>query len=101
MIIDTLAAYRLTRLLQKDSFPPAKAVRDWAEDRGGLLAEMFECPWCLGMWVSLGVAAVSHRRLTPGVVLRALAMSAGVGMLRELEEVLEELWDEHSKGVGV
>jgi hypothetical protein len=91
VIIETLASYRLTRLLQKDSFPPAEALRRRVMDRGGLL----ECPWCLGMWVSLGVVTLRRRRLGANELLAALAIGAVVGATREVEEVLEDLWDEH------
>jgi hypothetical protein len=95
VIIETLASYRLTRLLQKDSFPPAEALRRRVMDRGGSLADMWECPWCLGMWVSLGVVVLRRRRLGADELLAALAIGAAVGATREVEEVLEDLWDEH------
>lgn len=89
-IVDTLAAYRLTRLLQVDGFPPAAAVRELATARPGDLKDMFECPWCLGMWVSLGV--VIMRRTLPktwNVLSQALAMSVFVALFREAEEAFE------------
>jgi hypothetical protein len=89
VLVEALASYRLTRLLQKDAFPPAKWVRDKVEDRGGKVAELWECPWCLGMWTSLLVVTIVRRK--PDVV-RALAINVFVGVMREVEEVVEERW---------
>lgn len=84
MIVAALAAYRLTRLLQKDTFPPAMATREAVLTEGpGWLVEMWECPWCLGFWVSL-VTCLLMRLDKP--VMRALAISVFVGAAREIEE---------------
>lgn len=83
-LIDAAAAYRITRLLQTDTFPPAALLRGRIDERGGLLAEMYECPWCLGFWVS--VAVVAARRLVPhlwGPIACALATSVVVGLMSE------------------
>lgn len=82
-VIDALAAYRLTRLLQEDTFPLAEAVRDFVREKGSdRFVEMFECPWCLGFWISAGV--VGARRALPSAwhpVATALATSAVVGII--------------------
>lgn len=90
MILETLASYRLLRLLQKDTFPPTKRLRDAIEDRGHpLLQELWECPWCLGMWTSLVVVTIVRKK--PDVV-RALAMNVVVASMREVEEYVEDTW---------
>lgn len=82
-LVDALAAYRITRLLQQDTLPVAADIREVVSDYGGPFAEMYECPWCLGFWVSLGV--VLSRRLFPrawSLVATAFAASAVTGWLR-------------------
>lgn len=122
LVVAVLAAWRLTRLITTDGFPPIKTVRDWllrrwpspdseypdhevtVDDDGvprlgtGLpvvevggrwlavtphwLGDLVTCVWCAGMWVSLGVVA-----LTPGVswplpgLFLALGCSAVVGWI--------------------
>lgn len=55
------AAFRLTRLLAWDTFPPVVRARLWllGDDheppRSLLLVELFACAFCLGFWVSLGL----------------------------------------------
>lgn len=84
-LLSALAAFRLTRLLQRDSFPPAAALRSLVVERGpGWLVEMYECGWCLGMYVAFAVVAVS--RLAPQqweLVAMALAISTVIGFLSE------------------
>jgi hypothetical protein len=93
LLVDALAAYRLTRLVTADTITePARGAiieRAYRADRvthregvslvaepGGTwsevalndpeppkLAELVTCRWCAGMWVSLGVVAA--RRLVP------------------------------------
>jgi hypothetical protein len=65
-LVLALAAYRLTRLLAWDDWPPIVRVRDrllgaqiksgntpYREFRRPLLVELFRCAFCLGWWVSL------------------------------------------------
>jgi hypothetical protein len=77
-----LAAFRITRLLQRDTIldvPRDRFLDKHAADRWG---ELVNCPWCLGFWVSVAVvlaATLLPRRLwEPAVV--ALASSAVVGL---------------------
>jgi hypothetical protein len=50
IIVVGLIAYRLWRLLAVDSITERlRPARGW-------LAEMWGCPWCLGTWISIGVA---------------------------------------------
>lgn len=83
-LVDTLAVCRLTRLITKDTFPPAQKFRDNVLEGGapGWAAELVECPWCISFWVALGVGAA--RRLAPRVwdpVAKALAASFIAGAL--------------------
>lgn len=96
MIVQVLAAYRLTRLLQVDDLPPlpdlreklgiAQAEAEGSTLRGRLLKEFaygFNCPWCLGFWVSVGVLVANAA--FPALwrpLASALALSAVVGHLR-------------------
>lgn len=104
LVIDAVAAYRITRLVTSDTFgdrlrdavirwayddPTAEMVEQGVADRRGWqdyahadddppkVAELVTCPWCAGVWVGFGVVAA--RRLAPGLwgpVARALAVSA-------------------------
>jgi hypothetical protein len=82
-VIDALAAYRLTRLVQDDTFPVSKALRAYVQEHGSdKVVEMFECPWCLGFWISVGVVAA--RKATPKAwqpLASAFATSAVVGIV--------------------
>lgn len=86
-LIDALAVYRLTVLVQQDTVPPAEYVRNKIEERGGLLAEMWECPFCLSFW--LAIVCVVLSQMFPRVwysLSRVLAFSAVVGLLHEWEQ---------------
>lgn len=96
LAVQTAAAYRITRLLQQDELPPLPALRrklnevaasnDPSTTKGKIKDEllyMFECPWCLGFWVSVAVLAadaVAPRLWRP--LATALALSAAVGLAR-------------------
>lgn len=112
LLLDSLAAYRLTKLVVDDQLTAeardavieaayARAGRreevtqgyagrhDWAEivandDDPPKLAFLVSCPWCAGMWVSLGVVVLDA--VAPGPwrhMRRALAMSAAAGLIAE------------------
>jgi hypothetical protein len=85
LAVNGLAAYRITRLLQRDSLPPLPALREKLTDRYGHLpvADLIDCPWCLGFWVSAGVvaAASSPARRVWSPLAAALALSAVVGLV--------------------
>lgn len=113
LLLDALAAYRLTRLVTADTLTekPRKLIVLGAYDRAGRplpdqaedaptavdlvelddhppkLAELVTCRWCAGVWVSAGVVAVGT--FLPGAwahVSRALALSAAAALLAGLEE---------------
>lgn len=109
LVVDALAAFRLTRLITKDR--AARSVREsWIEaayldaeaapkgsDRFGpgewtawavddedvpALAEFVICPWCVGLWLAAGVAVA--RAVAPrawGPLARVLAFNAATGLL--------------------
>lgn len=55
VVVGTLGAARLTRLIVHDSFPPAAWARSvwdgWTKD--GSWAVLAHCHWCLGPWMTL------------------------------------------------
>ena len=81
----TLAAFRLTRLITWDDFPPIKAVRDFIirkSGEGSALAELVSCPFCTSVWVAFGTCAAWYwgpRELR--AVLIALAVSGAVSLV--------------------
>lgn len=85
IVIHSLAAYRLTRLITHDSLPPVKRMREYVLDRWGdnPWSELADCPWCMGFWVSVGVTILAS---TPADtvwrwVAVPLAMSAIIGLI--------------------
>lgn len=87
-LIDALAVYRLTRLVQEDSLPPIVAMKQRAYERiddDHPANELLDnCPWCLSFWMAILVLIL--RRTAPSawrLLSRALAMSAIAGLLSE------------------
>lgn len=91
LLVDAVATFRLTRLVQQDHFPPivaAKTTVRWCIT-GPRVREYYDelaynCPWCLSFW--LGVAVVIARRVAPRVwdpLAKALAFSAASGVISE------------------
>jgi len=79
-----LAVHRLTRMGLLDTVPFGP-LREKLVNRkpDGRLAELLGCPWCLGMWVSIGVvlaACLLPRRLWQPVAV-ALAASSVAALL--------------------
>lgn len=85
LAVNGLAAFRITWLLQRDSLPPLPEVREKLLAKYGHLpiADLVDCPWCLGFWVSAGVAvaAASPARRLWAPLATVLALSAVVGLL--------------------
>jgi hypothetical protein len=61
LVFMSLAAYRVTRLVVNDSFPPVQRLRDWAlgaDERRFVgtrlewVGELLTCNWCASFWVS-------------------------------------------------
>lgn len=74
------ATWRATRLLVREEFPPARAVREWVivtfgvvdpdgrvvggRRLGGIgyaVAYLWTCPWCMSIWVTAGLVALTGR----------------------------------------
>lgn len=87
LLVDALAAYRLTRLVVEDEitdqFREAIQRRLAGRDYDRLIY-LLSCYWCSGFWISLAV--LWARRATPrrwDPAARALAVSALVGLIHE------------------
>ena len=91
-VVDAVAVYRLTRLLQRDSVPPMPAIRQAVLDRIATTpyGQLVDCPWCLSVWIGLLVAIA--RRVSPrlwAVAAFVLASSAVAGVITEWVDTLE------------
>lgn len=80
-----LAAFRLTRLIGWDVFPPVERVRDrvtrWSGE-AGLVTELLACPFCLGAWISLAVYLAWWAAPRPTLAVATVAaLSAVVGLV--------------------
>lgn len=94
LIVNALAAYRLTRLITRDMLPPLPRLRENLVDRLNKgrasehpVAYMLGCPWCVGFWVCVLVVVIMS--LLPGVwpwLAVPLAFSAVVGHLAAHDE---------------
>lgn len=89
LAVTTLAAYRITRLLTADDFPPVETARRWFEDRlPDNYAHGVRCPWCVGFWAAAAVVAAAeaahhHRNGHQAYLLAALpwALSTVTGLV--------------------
>ena len=80
LVVDALAAYRLTRLVTEDRI--TAPLRDRVP--AGWASELVGCSWCVGVWAAAGVVAA--RRLAPRAwtpVAEVLAVAAVVGITAE------------------
>ena len=85
MIVDSLAAFRLTRLAVDDQILGAPRV--WVSERSRFMSDLLGCYWCTGMWVAAGVSlARSVAPRTWGWVARVLAISTVVGLVSDLDQ---------------
>lgn len=90
VFVYALAAYRVTRLITRDSLPPMARLRDHVLDRWGDSgwSELIVCPWCMGFWISSAATVVAS---TPADVVGRwiavpFAMSAVVGLLASRDD---------------
>lgn len=84
LLVAALAVYRLTRLVVADEL--TAPLRDRVVGRGGRLAYLVTCPWCISVWIAAGWVLLLV--LLPLVALVAgtvLALSAVAGLLSSLE----------------
>lgn len=83
---DALATYRLTKLVIDDKITEdvREAVFDKFPPDQTKVGYLFTCPWCVSIWVGLGVATarlVAPKAWDP--VATALAASSVTGLLEE------------------
>jgi len=110
VILLVLAIWRTTRLLVVDEFPPVRAVREWfittfgeiskaGEITGGrrlggighAIAYVWDCPWCMSVYVGAGLVAAADWRLDvpfPWLIVAAGSLAAGLGAT--LEQAAEQ-----------
>lgn len=89
-----LAAFRLTRVVTTDDFPPVELARtriiEWA-GKDSALAKAISCPWCSGWYVSLAVVAIALRYPAARKALLVPAVSGAVGLLATADATLGRL----------
>lgn len=90
--VDSLAVYRIVRLLQRDDVPPMPKIRQAADDRLARTPyhELVTCPWCLSPYV--GVLVALARIASPrvwAVLAFVLASSAITGVITTAVTALE------------
>lgn len=83
---DILATYRLTKLIIDDKLMEdvREAVFEKFPPESTKVGYLFTCPWCVSMWVGLGVVAA--RKVAPEAwdgVATALAASSVSGLIEE------------------
>jgi hypothetical protein len=84
LIVGALAVHRLTRLVTEDTI--TGAPRDWIFERGGRLAELIACPWCVSVYTAAGWAVFAVTAPTVAApVGAALAWSSVTGLLASME----------------
>lgn len=70
VLLVCLTAYRATRLVVADEWPPTAWLRGWVIGRTGeesAWSYLVHCPWCSGLWIS-------------GVVVLATALTVGIAV---------------------
>lgn len=89
-ILLTLAAYRLTRVIVEDQWPPTDWLRNKVDERFGKTSSwstLVHCPWCAGVYVTFAVFAIDHYLWSPPFWLLAfVAATALVGYLGTYDE---------------
>lgn len=84
-VVDSLAAYRLTRLVVEDGITAGLRNRWWAkwDPEFTLTGYALTCPHCVGMWAA-GIVLVLPRWVRYG-----LAMAAAVSLISDARQWLE------------
>lgn len=90
----SLTAYRITRLLVQDTFPPIEVQRARVAARWGdesWQAYLSRCPWCaVGVTVSAAVTlATDLATSVPLPVLTGVAVAALVGLMSSVDRALD------------
>jgi hypothetical protein len=115
-----VATWRATRLLVKDEWPPAKALREWVVDTFGRftpsgdadgswklvggkrlgavgysLAYIWTCPWCMSPWVAAALwwIAVWLGFSVPLPWLLIAVASQMTGLMMTLEERIDQRYE--------
>lgn len=101
VLLMTLAAYRLARLLVHDTFPPIAWLRDkftepytWPTDDPRRatrvpywFAYLWTCTWCMTVWTSAGVTILVWLILgLPAPLLVWGGVAAGAALVSHLED---------------
>jgi hypothetical protein len=90
LVVDTLASYRLTKLIRDDMI--TEPFRESVYSRFGPPGEskvsyLVNCPWCMSIWFGVALALARRQRLAAAqVVARGLALSALTGLLNQKAE---------------
>jgi hypothetical protein len=82
--LDSVAAWRLTRLVTTDRISEPLRDRLIGHPRLGFIGEGIECDWCVGVWMGAVVAAAG--RYTPRLWKfgrYALVVAGAVGLISE------------------
>lgn len=101
-ILLSLATYRVTRLITKDTFPPVaklrtmivgKDERKFIGTRLEWLGELLTCYWCASVWVAgVGVLIVSYLWETPPYALMMWPAAAAVSaFISHIENYYDEV----------
>lgn len=87
-VLTVLATYRLARLISKDMF--FEGFRRWLGKNAAsrslvwlFFAELFHCPYCLGIWIA-AFWAVYFCTTLPEWFLYTLAIAGGQSLLQEM-----------------
>lgn len=82
LVLVSLAAFRVTRLLALDDLPLVSRPRAWLAGKlPGAWADLVFCPWCLGVYVSATATALVDRYGSvplPGIYAAAVAALVGL-----------------------
>ena len=92
LVVAVLATWRLSSLLVNEDGP--FEMFDWLRKQIGVyltdendvplsfLGKLFECVWCISVWVGTGVLVIMYTRLW--IVLIPFALSAGAIIIEEV-----------------
>lgn len=92
LVLDGVAAYRLTRLVTTDTITQPVRHRLHAAvesaEAGPVvekLATLVTCPWCVGVWAGFGVTLARQTWRGWPTVARALTVASAAAWLAQLE----------------
>jgi hypothetical protein len=92
VIVGTMSAARITRLVTQDSFPPVVRFRMFwdAKTEGNGWNTLFHCHWCLSLWVTPAIGAwgwLSNLHASWWIFNLLVAASYVAAMIVERDEV--------------